>query len=145
MGGDKDDETGASGQCALCQQVISKRGILKHLQGCMKVHKSKRTTKPCFHILVEGSYNPAYWLHLAIRKDTKLKQLDQFLRDIWLECCGHLSDFEIKGIRYTAFPTPELDQESMNKAVKSVLQPGMKFIHTYDYGSTTRLTLKGAW
>lgn len=132
----------SQGQCSLCQQMVSNKAMLKHLQGCMEIHKNESKAKPCFHILVEGSYAPEYWLHIAIRKDVKLKQLDQFLRDIWLECCGHLSDFEIEGIRYAAFPTPELDQENMNKAVKSVLQQGMKFNHTYDYGSTTQLILK---
>jgi len=29
-----------------------------------------------------------------------LTDLDGFLRDIWLECCGHLSAFDIGTVRY---------------------------------------------
>ncbi len=30
-----------------------------------------------------------------------LADLDDFLRGIWLECCGHLSSFDIEGVTYT--------------------------------------------
>ena len=38
---------------------------------------------------------------LAVRPTANLRQLDQFLRDLWLECCGHMSHFEIGGAQYS--------------------------------------------
>jgi hypothetical protein len=30
-----------------------------------------------------------YWMHLEVAAGTTLTILDRFLRDTWLECCGH--------------------------------------------------------
>jgi hypothetical protein len=100
------------------------------------------------HIVVQGRYSPEYWMHLEVAANAKLKVLDNFLRDIWLECCGHLSAFTIGGIRYES----DLDKDSlfysdfkdksMNYKIGSVLGTGMKFIHEYDFGTTTELALK---
>src|SRR5260370_2052439 len=57
-----------------------------------------------FHILAEGRYNPQYWMHLEIPALELLFTLDRFLRDVWVECCGHLSAFEIGGISYSDEP-----------------------------------------
>ena len=57
-----------------------------------------------FHILAEGRYNPQYWMHIEIPASAPLFTLDGFLRDIWVECCGHLSAFEIGGISYQDDP-----------------------------------------
>lgn len=47
------------------------------------------------------SINGIYWMELAVRADTTLRQLDAFLRGMRLECCGHLSEFKIQGTRYS--------------------------------------------
>lgn len=44
--------------------------------------------------------SPAYWLDLELKADAKLKRLDDFLRRIWLECCGYLSEFSIAEYDY---------------------------------------------
>jgi len=33
---------------------------------------------------------------LKVSGNSKLEELDQFLRDIWLECCGHMSAFSYR-------------------------------------------------
>ena len=48
--------------------------------------------------LVANGYGP-YWLHLEVQGDVRLTVLDAFLRAIWLECCGHMSQFCIDGAR----------------------------------------------
>ena len=82
-------------------------------------------------------------MHLDVPGKAALEDLDGFLRDIWLECCGHLSEFEIDGIRYSGSPMDEFD-ESDDTCIKmnEVVKPGMKFRHLYDFGSTTELALK---
>ncbi|WP_425060432.1 hypothetical protein [Sporomusa carbonis] len=82
--------------------------------------------------------------------------MDKFLRDIWLECCGHLSSFRIDGVLYDAEPQASmgwgvLPTKSMNCKLKSVLKEGMLFEYEYDFGSTTALAIKvfdyreGSW
>lgn len=38
--------------------------------------------------------NPIYRLYLSVPFKLKLENLDHFLRETWLECCGHLSQFK---------------------------------------------------
>lgn len=136
----------SKGTCELCKSSFSKGGMTKHLKSCIlkniasegKQDRKRRS----FHIVVMGYYEPEYWMHLAIPADTKLETLDQFLRGIWLECCGHLSAFEINDMRYSVSPMAEYDEIGMNKKIGDILGPGNIFHHEYDFGSTTELGLK---
>jgi hypothetical protein len=80
-------------------------------------------------------------MHAAVPVTAPLSKLDRFLRDTWLECCGHLSAFEIGSNRYASSPTQ--GEMSMRVPLSRVLEKGIKFSYEYDYGSTTALTLKG--
>ncbi|NDJ86430.1 MAG: hypothetical protein GYB66_11120 [Chloroflexi bacterium] len=57
-----------------------------------------------FEIRVEGRPNSDYWLYLELPARVSLVVLDDYLRIIWLECCNHLSAFEINGARYGVEP-----------------------------------------
>jgi hypothetical protein len=107
--------------------------------------KSGRKTKK-FHLVVEGRGMPMYWVHLAVSTGVTLADLDQFLRVIWLECCGHLSAFEIGKQRYSSgagmFADWEMDEKKMGVRLDKVLMPGLTFFHEYDFGTTTELSLK---
>lgn len=72
-----------------------------------------------------------------------MQQLDQFIRDIWVECCGHLSAFECNGIQYESDPDPYWDEDSknMNYRLKDVVEVGDSISYAYDFGSTTELIL----
>lgn len=152
----------SKGKCNLCGESFSKVGMTKHLATCRQSHAPRklegrgklRKTK-LFHLIVEGRHAPIFWLHLEAPADATLRDLDQFLRDIWLECCGHLSAFTIENTQYE-LNTGGVDAmwpmifgqasppKSMQVPLDSVLQPGLKFYHEYDFGTTTELTLKVA-
>jgi hypothetical protein len=139
----------SKGKCAFCGQVVAKNGMSKHLAACDKHRQSLekpltgrgklRSTK-LVHLQVDG-YG-LYWMHLEVPADATLKHLDQFLRDIWLECCGHLSAFTIDGQRYSVYPMGEYGERGMAAKIGSVFMPGVKASHEYDFGTTTELTLK---
>src|SRR5690606_37684951 len=99
-----------------------------------------------FHIVAEGRDWPAYWLHVAVPTDAPLYALDRFLRDIWLECCGHLSSFVINGVKYTSFEDdgngPYAETRSMEARCGDILSEGTRFSYDYDFGTTTRLSLR---
>jgi hypothetical protein len=89
-----------------------------------------------------------FWLDLDVKANATMRQVDQFLRNIWLECCGHLSSFEVGDSRYVVamsdgFFGPEPGERSMNTSVSAALPSvGSTFRYEYDYGSTTLLRLK---
>jgi hypothetical protein len=84
----------------------------KHLASCrekkMNANKMPETNSPekakLFHIVAEGRYLPEYWMHFEVPADSKLTDLDDFLRKVWVECCGHLSAFTIGGTAYSSEP-----------------------------------------
>ena len=141
--------TVSNGKCSLCGGVFDKAVMTSHLKSCVRkqdVGEASTTQKgakrrPVLHLSVEGRYLPEYWMHLEVPAGATLDTLDRFLRDTWLECCGHMSAFEIKGSRYSVEPM-DFDEGGMDVKLEDVLAPGMKFYHAYDFGSTTHLTLK---
>ena len=137
------------GTCALCGQKTGKTQMTDHLKTCLESEAVKSAGKPVklSHLVVEGRYQPEYWLHLDVPASASLEVLDTFLRSIWLECCGHLSAFTIEGERYASQPTDDdpgwsRKEQSMRCKLGKVLYPGMTFFHEYDFGTTTHLSLK---
>ena len=96
--------------------------------------------------MVEGRDLPVYWMHLEVTANTTLATLDRFLRETWLECCGHLSAFEIGDIRYAIDAGMDdewgMDEKSMRVRLDKVFNPGQTCSYEYDYGTTTELRLK---
>ncbi|MBZ0299081.1 MAG: plasmid pRiA4b ORF-3 family protein [Anaerolineae bacterium] len=140
----------SKGQCVYCAQTIAKSGMTRHLKACKsrkaaieaEAPAGRSKPKTLLHLTVTGRYEIDYWMHLEVDASKKLRDLDQFLRDIWLECCGHLSRFTIDGQGYSIYPMEDFDEEDLSARLSDVLQPGMVFEHEYDYGSTTELVLK---
>ena len=124
-------------------------GIAKHLQTCKKrvdlCEKAEKTEK-YFELLLYGAYNKDYWLIIQIKENATLDDLDRFIRDIWVECCGHLSAFEIDGVSYEREPDDDFGwgepAKSTNHTLKQVLTTGMIFNYEYDFGSTTQIMVK---
>ena len=101
-----------------------------------------------FHLVVEGERLPTYWLHLEVASSVTLEILDQFLREIWLECCGHLSAFTIDGVHYCMdeqlfdLKGWHAGKQPMQTTLAKVMRPGQISAYEYDFGSTTALRLK---
>jgi len=133
--------------------------MTKHLNSCKRrkaamestLKKTKVLKTKIFHIVVEGRYLSEYWMHLEAPANATLEDLDDFLRDIWLECCGHMSAFTIQSTRYMTGGGLDsiwvdidfsLGEKPMNIALSKVLFQGLKFHYEYDFGTTTELALK---
>ena len=103
----------SKGVCNFCKGGFEKAKMTQHLKYCkqrateitneLESNPAQKKIR-LFHILVEGRYNPQYWMHLEMAVSDTLADLDYFLRDIWLECCGHLSEFTIGGTSYSSEP-----------------------------------------
>lgn len=154
----------SSGKCRLCGQLVGKAQMSTHLKKCRKggspdPAKGVKTTR-CFHLVVGATYDPAYWLHLELPAETTFGDLDRVLRDIWLECCGHMSAFRFPQQRVR--PTSPRDfaqmlekfarggfedelkdeQQMMGERLGKRLHPGVTLDYEYDFGSTTNLSLR---
>ncbi len=162
----------SSGDCALCGKSYRKSGMTRHLQSCIARNGlAEEPGKPrvkSIHIFVEDDYRPEYWMHLAAPASATLEALDFYLRQIWLECCWHLSAFRIGGVNYFC---PEYflsmygdEDEAGNDPLAGLAQmiallredeeremdiplgvaaaPGVRFRYEYDFGTTSELTLR---
>src|SRR6266567_4914090 len=127
-----------NGMVSSCEQRIAMQGERESRQQATKIK--------AFHLVVEGYRLLMYWMHLEVAVDTTLATLDRFLRETWLECCGHLSVFRIGGYNY--YVDAEMDaywdmrRKNMQVRLDEVLSPGQTCSYEYDFGSTTELTLK---
>jgi hypothetical protein len=130
----------SAGRCQSCGQVLPRAAMARHLSSCSQPGASASLAGPSFHLFVEGRHARAYWMHVAMPVNAPLSKLDKFLRKTWLECCGHLSGFEIAGERYASDAMG--GQSSMKRPLQQVVDVGMSFSYEYDYGSTTELKLK---
>lgn len=112
------------GNCFICGKNSTKIAMKNHV---IKEHNDGEEN--CYLIKAEGAYNKDYWLFFTVPLQARLEVIDEFLRQIWCECCGHLSAFCI-------------DRNEFAKSRQlSVLAVGDKLLYEYDFGSTTEIML----
>jgi hypothetical protein len=125
--------------CPSCGRPYTRAGMGRHLLSCLGPGEGRL-------LLLEARGSKEYWLFLVASPDATLRELDRLLRETWLECCGHMSQFEIGGTRYVSQVFDEGDfgfgppQRPMTATLASVLPVGARFRYDYDFGSTTELT-----
>ena len=135
------------GKCAFCGKSFARNMISRHLVACEERLVAQldppagrdplRTVQIVQLFIWDG---PDYWLHIEAPVDATLQQLDQFLRNIWLECCGHRSAFRLAGKQAVwAFEVNEL---SMTRKVKGAFRPDVLVHHEYGFDLITTLELK---
>ena len=131
----------SSGQCAYCGQVVSKTGSGRHLSTCpsrqeilAKAKHSRRSSERLCHLRAQADGQPAFWLDLEVCGTASLEVLDSYLRSIWLECCGHLSQFSFDGWSDEEIP--------MRRKIDEFFQPGATLTHIYDFGTTSETLIK---
>lgn len=134
------------GTCFVCGNTYSGSGMTRHLKSCLS--KAERHDDDSgLLIRASGEWAP-HWLYLLAPTEGTLADLDAFLRRIWLECCNHLSQFAIDDTRYDSgggspsFGPFGSSSESMAIQLGNVVSDGTEFDYTYDFGSSTPLSLK---
>jgi hypothetical protein len=129
------------GTCSFCGEIVTKRGVEKHLEKCPKwleqlraAESSARPLETIWHLRIQDAHSKDYWLELEMSGSAALDKLDKYLRAIWLECCGHLSKFTIGGWGGT-------DVGKARKA-DTIFQEGITLRHLYDYGTTSETDIR---
>lgn len=120
------------GKCLYCSELITQRSMATHLKKhLLQLEQQNKGGGPVyFHLRVKAA---EMFLEVLAKGDATFKSLDTFLRNIWLECCGHLSAFTLQN-----------EEISFSKKLAQVLTPGMQLEHDYDFGSTTTITVQVA-
>jgi hypothetical protein len=131
----------SKGNCAYCGEEKTKGSMTKHLVTCPKrqalitnAERAKGAGETCFHLRVEDAWRKDFWLDLEMRSSATLKDLDDYLRAIWLECCGHLSQFSIGG-----WSGQEIAKK---RTIGEVLRLEMELTHIYDFGTSSETLIK---
>ncbi|MBI3034939.1 hypothetical protein HYY71_01320 [Candidatus Woesearchaeota archaeon] len=132
----------SEGKCVYCKKSYAGNAISKHLAACSEriEENSKANGNERIFLIKAGAY--PFWVYFEANASDKLAKADDFLRDLWLECCGHLSMFKINGVVYAYDPQPEYEDKDMKISLNKVLSVGANFSHEYDFGTTTTLGLK---
>jgi hypothetical protein len=118
-------------ECLICNSYYTAKGMGRHIQSCIKkkfqdvVHRDAAYYALCVH---PGATRD-YFLYLLLPQNTTLGELDKFLRDIWLECCGHMS----------AFFYGRFNEISKDYSISDIDAIPGGIIYHYDFGSTTEL------
>ena len=149
------------GKCAYCLSIFSGNMMVRHLLSCSsrqdflkkpdKTHYKtvknglKKYNEATFYLLkIFSPGQPEYWIYLDLGGNLTLFDLDSFLRNTWLECCGHLSSFTIadQTYEYQINKLTDNDSKSMRIKLKKLLYKDMSFGYVYDYGSSTEIEIK---
>ena len=145
--------TSLPGYCFSCKKKYDKRGIGRHLKTCparkKAIEKEKGEKFRIFHLRIEDPYDSSYWLDIEMAATSPLSTLDQFLRDVWLECCGHLSQFIVGETYYSYyidddpfFGSWKTEEYDLTIPLEKALPINKKVVYEYDFGSTTELSIK---
>jgi len=130
----------SKGKCIFCEKMYSKAGISRHLTVHLKTMEKEANSKnQVLHLNIQAS---DMFLHLLIKANTPLAEIDRFLRAIWLECCGHLSSFKIKGKNYIVDWDSTEFGEKMSSKAQNIFLSKKTVEYEYDFGSTTYLTIQ---
>ena len=129
------------GKCNFCDREMTRGGLTRHLKSCpgrqaaiAAADQGEGHTQKIYHLQVYDAWGGDFWLHLEMRGRATLKDLDRYLRAIWLECCGHLSRFSVGGWGG--------DEINMGKWIENVFEPGVELEHIYDFGTSSHTMVK---
>ncbi len=104
--------------------------MMAHVEACASAHAEVGQPEHVAVLRFVAVGAPNYWLIIESKAEAPLRQLDKLLRQLWLECCGHMSAFRV-GRRELAMTT------AISIAFAGVAS---KLDYEYDFGSTTALT-----
>jgi hypothetical protein len=129
------------GKCTYCERESAKGGMLRHLATCPARRRviaasdiQPGNKESLYHLRVQDAWQDDFWLDLEVRGSVTLQELDDYLRTIWLECCGHLSQFSFGG-----WGGREI---SKRRRVGQVLEPGVELTPIYDFGTSSETLLR---
>jgi hypothetical protein len=99
-----------------------------------KAEHKKGGSETLYYLRVQDAWQSEFWLDLEMRGSATLKNLDDYLRAIWLECCGHMSRFSIGGWRGNEIP--------MKRSAGRIFESAIELTHIYGFGTSSETLIK---
>lgn len=132
------------GHCLIGNTETTKRKAKNEIIRNLKKERVSDQTKGSWLVQFQGEYQPAYWIILLVEKDATLEEIDAKLRYLWLECCGHLSEFTIHRQSFHSHPDTFFDEDNQGMDIKvdRLFAVGLTGEYVYDFGDSTYLTFK---
>lgn len=91
-----------------------------HIKTCLNSDDQKAQPYLLLKVVSLGYY----FLYIAATPSSTLQDVDEVLRQVWLDCCGHLSSFEGSGGQWTG-------EDEMRVKLQDVARVGSQFFHQY--------------
>lgn len=113
----------------MCAHRSTKARMPAHLAVCIPKHGGSGPSRTSVVLRFDASHDSRYCVYVEARADAPLRQVDAFLRTLWLECCGHMSAFRAA--------RREL---AMGISVERAFASAHTLQYEYDFGSTTALS-----
>lgn len=156
------EKLNSEGKCLFCSKLYKKGGINRHLQKHLEQKAIEGRPGKSFLLKVETDKSwgsTPYFLSLWMDGETKMNELDFFLRSIWLECCGHMSSFtnpkerskygdmgnffDLENFLKKGKNSMEAQngEVPMSRKAKAVFEEKLTLEYEYDFGSTTALQI----
>ena len=127
------------------------RRMRGHLLGHFEEGKGGREGPAGACLVRITGYSPIrHWLYVRVGPRATLRTLDALLRDVWVDCCGHLSSFSTDVVSYeSSMGDPDMgyddrEMETMDVGAADVLLECGSLRYEYDYGTTTELSVSMA-
>lgn len=129
------------GTCAYCGYETTKGAMARHLDKCpvrqeriAAAAQGKIKPETIYHLRAQDAHAKNFWLDLEVNGSAKLQDIDRYLRAIWLECCGHLSQFSVGGWSG--------DEIAKTRRVEAVFKSAPVLTHIYDFGTSSETLLQ---
>jgi hypothetical protein len=129
------------GQCAFCGYETTKGSMSRHLATCLQrqeriagAESTKRKPETLYYLRMQDAWGGKFWLDLEVRGSATLQDIDAYLRAIWLECCGHLSQFSVGGWGGQKI--------AKQRRVDAVFHGDLELTHIYDFGTSSETRIK---
>ena len=138
-------------QCLGCLKTLNTKGARTHLKNCITRAETPkgRTPKPMLLVSATARYDDTktvYALYTLMPKNATLRDIDELIRETWLECCWHLRSFDSGGTHFVSegFDTSlfDYDDPSFDHRAAWAIPPGTEAEYQYDMGDTTHLTVR---
>ncbi len=135
------ETSNGQGVCMICGKVVDAQNAKEHIAACLQ-EEVPESEEDNLLLRISDVDDADYWMYAALKRDAALAQLDNFLRDVWVDCCGHMSVFTAGGEEYYSSNAREMGGHSMKARIFKDISCGAEILYEYDFGTPTRLKIE---
>ena len=118
--------------CKFCNKKFGIKAINDHLSVCIQNFVDDKSGYLIEFISTNYITNKTYQMFVIFGTKCKFSHIDTFLRNIWCECCGHMSTLDV----FEEVNKNKTQSVKFNTLI-SKYENAKQFIYSYDMGSTT--------